>query len=475
MISSLGIGSGIDLQGLLDQLVAAERVPTEQRLAVREAGLQSQFSAFGNLTSAVQTVRDAAEKLANLTAQRSARVSGAIEAVTASADDTAALGDYSVLVDQLATQQSLATSAYASSDALVGSGTLTIAFGNTDYDADLDSYNGFTPDPGRATVDIVIGPGDQSLEAVRDAINEADADINASIVSDDNGARLVLASQVSGANSTLQISVNDNDLNNTDNAGLSALTFNAAATHLEQTVAGENARFSVNGLSLVSGSNTGITAVQGLTLDLQAASAQAAIVKVENLDSAVATALNEFADAYNGLVDLNSDLASFDPDSGQSGVLFGDTTLRGLIGNLRSGLSGSSINPGGGANSLIELGLTTGEDGKLSLNNEQLDEFLSEDFEASIDRLNDISDRYLERSDAYINGDGLIAVRTEGIQTRLDDIADERIDLQARIEGLEQRLTRQFANLDTLLANLRTTSQFVTNQLNNLNVGQSDA
>ncbi|MEM1090130.1 MAG: flagellar filament capping protein FliD [Pseudomonadota bacterium] len=474
-ISSLGVGSGIDLQGLLDQLVAAERGPTQQRLAIREAGLQAEFSAFGNLTAAVQSLRDAAEKLTELTPGKSAVVSGAIEALTASADETAALGSYTVQVDQLATQQSLATTAFASSDTLVGSGTITIAFGTTDYDSVGDVYNGFTADAGRTPVTIEIGPGDQSLSAVRDSINEANAGVTASIVTDVNGPRLVLSSNSSGAESTLEITVADNDGNNTDTSGLSALAFNAAATNLEQTVAGQDAAFSVNGLSLSAASNSGITAVEGLTLNLEAVSTTAAVIKVANRESDITSALNDFAEAYNGLVSLNGELASFDPESGQSGTLFGDTTLRGLINSLRTGLSVSGSFSGLGADSLLEMGLTTAEDGTLSVDNDAVQAFIGDDFNAALSRLTDVSDAYLKRTDPYINGDGLINVRTDGIQTRLDDIADERVALDRRIEAIEQRLTRQFANLDTLLSNLRTTSQFVTNQLSNLNINQSDS
>ncbi|MEM9531429.1 MAG: flagellar filament capping protein FliD [Pseudomonadota bacterium] len=468
MISSLGVGSGLDLNGLLDQLVAAERAPTEQRLAIREAGLQAQFSAFGSLSAAVQSIRDAASKLAELSASRSATVSGAVETVTVSAAANAALGDYAVRVDQLASSQTLASDAFSASDALVGAGTLTISFGATDYDPDSDIYTSFTADSSRPPVTIEIGPGDQTLSSVRDAINEANAGVTASIVTDSTGPRLVLSSGSSGAEGTLEITVDDDDGNDTDTSGLSALAFSAAATNLTQTVAGQDAAFTVNGLSLTSANNSGITAVEGLTIDLTAVSADEAVIRVRNRESDITGALNEFADAYNALLELNGQLAAYDPDSGQSTALFGDTTLRGLMNSLRSELSNNVLQTAGQPASLIDMAFDSGEGGRLSVNSERLNSFLDEDFSTAVDSLNALAESYVERTDTYLESGGLLAVRTEGIQTRLDEISDERLDLNVRIDNLQQRLTRQFASLDTLLANLRSTSDFITNQLSNL-------
>lgn len=471
-ISSLGVGSGLDLGSLLDQLVAAERAPAERRLNIREAGLQAQFSAFGTLSAAVQSLRDAAQKLSELSPSRSASVSGAIETVTATATEDSVLGNYSVIVEQLAASQNLASQAFSSASELVGSGTLTIAFGSTDYDPDTDTYNGFTPDDNNSSIEIEIGPGDQTLSDIRDAINEADGGVSASIVTDINGPRLVLSADDTGTNNTLQISVDDDDGNDLDGSGLSALAFNDQATNLEQTVAATDAQFSVNGLSLTSTTNSGISAVQGLSINLLATSTEAATVRVENRDSSVTSGLKEFADAYNELVDLNAQLASFDPETRQAGTLFGDTTLRGLISSMRTSLSGSGNSGAAGPQSFLQIGLATGEDGKLSVDSEAVQSFLEGGFEQAVDSLNAISQTYAEQTDAYLDGDGLLSVRTDGIQTRLNEIGDDRIDLAARIENLETRLTRRFANLDTLLANLRNTSDFISNQLSNLNVRQ---
>ena len=124
-ITSLGAGSGLDLQSLVDNLVAAERQPALQRLAFKETGLQAELSAFGSLKSAVSKVQSAFEKLRDLAPGKSAVVSGAVGALGASASDAAALGSYNITVGQLSQAHSLYR-AFTDSSEVVGSGTLTI-------------------------------------------------------------------------------------------------------------------------------------------------------------------------------------------------------------------------------------------------------------------------------------------------------------------------------------------------------------
>lgn len=470
MITSLGVGSGLDLQRLVDQLVAAERAPAEQRLNIREATLQAELSAFGSLKSALSSVVDAAAKLKELAPGKSAAVSGGLEAIAASASDSAALGSYSINVGQLASAHALATGVFASGDTVIGSGTLTIDFGTNDYDPDTDSYSSFTPNASRPAVDIEIGPGGQSLNQIRDAINEADIGVTASVVSDSSGARLVFASQTTGENNSIRIVTDDDDGNDRNTSGLSQLRFDEVRTRMEQTVAAADASFTVNGLTLTNSANEGIEAVTGLTIDLLSVSTSDAIVKVANRESAVTTAFNEFIDAYNALIDITSEVGSFDPESGASGTLFGDTALRSLLQSVRTGLSGSSIVTDSRVDTFAEMGLDVIE-GKLTLDGDRLSSFIDSGFDEAVEAIQNAAGVYADRLDAFDDeNDGLLQVRTDGIQNRLEDIADDRLGLLKRIESVEARLTRRFAGLDTLLANLQSTSDFITNQLANLNV-----
>ncbi len=475
MITSLGVGSGLDLQSLVDQLVSAERAPALQRLAVRESTLQARFSAFASLSSAADGLRSAATRLEELVPGRAATVSGAIEALTASASDAAPLGSYSIAVGQLAQAHALATGPFASASDPVGSGTLTITFGTTDYNPQNDKYNSFTPNPARAPVDIEIGPGAQSLADIRDAINAADAGVSAVIVGDASGERLLLSSDQTGLDNSIQIVVDDDDGNDKNQNGLSQLAFNKNATNLEQTAAAADAQLTVNGLALTSASNESVTITAGLTVDLLAPTAvgETATIKVANRTTSVRSALDEFVTAYNELVDLSAELGKYDPNSGPVGTLFGDTTMRGMMQSLRRNLSAGGAG-GPGLESLIDIGLKTDDAGHLSVDSERLDAALDGDFQAVVGLINGAGESYARIADAYVGGEGLLAARSDGIQTRLDGIADQREALDLRSERLQARLSRQFASLDTLLAGLRSTSEFISAQLANLNVGRGN-
>jgi flagellar hook-associated protein 2 len=175
-IAALGIGSGLDLNALVDQLVAAERKPREDRLNRREAEIEARLSAFGSIRGGLSALETALGKLASIQQGRTATSSDSTRmGVSARADSVP--GNYSIQVNQLATAQTLASAGFDDADGPVGTGTLTLRVGD------------------RLAVDVVIDEGNNSLRGIRDAINRADAGVQASIVNDGSGARLVLSSK----------------------------------------------------------------------------------------------------------------------------------------------------------------------------------------------------------------------------------------------------------------------------------------
>lgn len=468
MISSLGVGSGLDLQGLVQQIISAEGTPASARLNSKEAGLQTELSAFGSLKAAADGVKSALEKLKSLAPGRTAALSGNAGALTASAGSNTPLGIYNIEVSNLAKTHSMASAGYATTDTVVGTGTLSIQFGTTTYDSGSDIYSGFVPD-GNGTIDIEITTENNTLSGVRDAINAADAGVTAVIVNDASGNRLLLTSDKTGAENSIEVTVTDDDGTNLNTSGLSALAFNASATNLQQTVAGENAAFNINGLDLTSGSNSVAGAIDGLTLELASLTeGDPAIVKVNNNESAVNSAIQEFIGAYNEFFDLADQLDQFDAETGVAGVLFGDITLRGLKSSLRSAISGTIESQNTQLDSLLQLGIDPGELGRLDLDSEAFSAAVDADFEATVSFIQAAGDSLETVLDRYVGSDGLIENRTEGVQSRLEDIGEDRSVLVARLERMETRLVKQFASLDTLLADLQNTSNFLTQQLSNV-------
>src|SRR6185369_14560659 len=226
---------------IVSKLMSVEQQPLNL-LDSKEVPLQAQLSAFGTVKGSLAALRDATNALASPAkfGANAARVGDATVA-SASASTKATAGSHSIDVQTLARAQTLATTAYASTGTTLGSGTITLQFG---------AYNAgtFTPSAERATQTITIPSGQSSLASVRDAINAAKAGVTASVVNDGTGYRLVLAASASGAANALRITVADDDGNNTDAAGLSALTFDASTggtSHLEEKISAQDARLVV--------------------------------------------------------------------------------------------------------------------------------------------------------------------------------------------------------------------------------------
>ncbi|MFN2288842.1 MAG: flagellar filament capping protein FliD [Chromatocurvus sp.] len=384
MVAATGIGSGLDIEGLVTQLVAAEREPVENRLLSRESSLTSELSGFGTLKGALADFQGSVsglESLASFT-QRSASSSNT-SALGASAAANAAPGSYSVAVDQLAQAQSLASGTFGSLTDAVGEGTLSFRFGTTDYtpaDPDPGTYNGFTQNPGRSSASVTIDSGNNTLQGVRDAINAADAGVTAAVVNDGGGFRLLLSSSQTGAANSVEISAADADGNNADAAGLSRLAFNASASNLSQTAAAQDALFSINGLSLSSANNTVTEAVDGLTLSLREATSSPVTVSVAENRDAVRESITGFVEGYNAFVRTAGNLTRFDPESGDAGPLQGDFSARSVISQVRSAVTSPAEGATGAFSSLAELGITTTGDGTLTINSSRLDAALENDF-----------------------------------------------------------------------------------------------
>jgi len=380
-ITSSGIGSGLDIENLVTQLVAAERAPTENRLIKRSTEFAGQLSAFGALKGALSGLQSGLSGLQKLSTYsgRSATVSDS-DVLSAKASNTAAAGSYSIEVSQLAKAHSLASGSYSAATDVVGEGTLSFRFGTTDYtgpDPGPEAYNGFTLNGDKAAASITIDSSNNTLQGIRDAVNNADIGISASIINDGSGFRLLFASTDTGAENSLEVSVTESGA-----AGLSAFEFNASSSNLIQTVAAQDAAFTVNGLAVSSASNKVSGVVSGLELTLKEETTGTPVeVNVSRNSASIKGALNSFISAYNGFIDTANALTRYDPATQEAGYLLGDATMRGISGRLRGELN-AAIGGVGTYNTLASIGITTDDDGKLVLDQANLDKVLEDDFDA---------------------------------------------------------------------------------------------
>ncbi len=383
MITANGVGSGLDIEGLVTQLVAAERSPAQNRLNRQELQLKAKISAFGALKGSLSTFQAALSSLTDAQRFMARKVTVSQAGIlTATAGTGAVAGSYDVEVTQLARSHSLASGLYTSTGDVLGTGTLTLRLGTTDYDPLTDTYNSFTANSGTATATITIDASNNTVAGVRDAINAANIGAKASIVNDGTGYRLLLTSGATGVNNSLQISVADDDGNHSDAAGLSALAFNGVATHMTQTVAAQEAALTINGLAVTSASNTVSGAIDDVVLNLTALTSGSPVsISVAQDTATVKAEVVAFVAAYNSFMDTVNSQTAFDATTQVGGALLGDATLRTITRQIRE-LVGNAV-PGlnGALTSFAAIGIVTESDGKLTLNNARFDSALAANFD----------------------------------------------------------------------------------------------
>ena len=380
-ISSPGIGSNIDVSGIVSKLVALERQPITQ-LDLREASYQAKLSAIGTLKGALSSLQGAAAALNSSARFRgfTATVSNS-ELFSASAATGATSGSYDVEVQTLATSNRLASTAFASADTVVGNGTLTLQFG-TATPASVGppaTPASFAPNADRGIATITIDASNNTLAGIRKAINDANVGVTASIVNDGTGYRLTLSSTSTGAANSIKLTVEEGGLpaDNTDTTGLSQLAYDPVAAagsgkNMSETVAAQNATAILNGLTVTSATNTISSAIENVTLTLKkAAPGTTASLTVARDSASVRGAVDSFVKAYNDAAKTLKDLTAYNAATKTSGLLQGDTSVLALQGQLRTVLN-SALPTTNGYRSLSEVGISFQRDGSLAVNSTKL-------------------------------------------------------------------------------------------------------
>ncbi len=451
-IISTGIGSGLDISGIVQQLVAAEGQPVTARLGQQEARVQSKLSAFGLLKSSLSEFRDALDGLRNTDSflARTASTSDS-SPYTVSADSDAVPAKYSVEVAQLAQAQKLTSGVFTDADTVVGTGTLQIAVGADTFGIVVDSEN-------------------NTLAGIRDSINAAgdNPGVSASIVNADSGSYLILSGDNVGASNSMIVTQSGGD------GGLAALEYDPPnlLTSLTESIAAQDALIRIDGFDVASSSNTITGAVQGVTINLVTSDPGSTDdFTVANDEAAARGSVDEFVNSYNNLVDLFGQLASYDSETQVSGPLFGDSTLRAIQSQVRRELSNVVTDIDANFTTLSEVGISVQLDGKLTVDSTKLSAIMDDDF-VQLGQLFSATDGFAVRIydvvDSYLSNDGVLEAREDGLNKQIERIADDRTSLSQRLVSLETRLTRQFNAMDALLGQLSLTSNFLSQQLSSL-------
>ena len=467
-ISSAGIGSGLDVNSIVTQLMALEQKPLTS-LATKESTYQSQISALGQLKSALAAVDTAAATLRSTAAAPAWKTSVTTPGiVTASASAGATAGMHTLSVSNLAQTQILAAAGRASSSAPIGTGaatTLTFDFGTIAggaFDNTAGTYAGasFTPNAAKTPFTITLDNSNNTLDQIRDAINAAGGGVTAAVVNDGGTSpyRLVLTSASTGADSSLRIVVNGD-------ATLTGLLAQdpAASQRLSETQTAQDARFVLDGLAISKTSNNITDVLAGVTLTLTGTNAPGSTsLGVQRNSAPLASALGALVNAYNS---LNSAVAGY---TKAKAVLQGDLAAQSAQRQVRSALGNAPAGVSGSYTLLAQLGGSFQKDGSLTFDTAKFQAAVDADPTAVNALAGSIASSVKDAAAAFSAADGPVAGRIDGLNRSIADIDKRRIQIQHHLDQVETQYRAQFGALDTLLSSLKSTSNFLTQQLANL-------
>ncbi|WP_295872320.1 flagellar filament capping protein FliD [uncultured Zhongshania sp.] len=454
-LTASGIGSGLDINSIVSQLVAAERSPVETRLNSKESLIQARLSAFGSLKSALTNFKASLSTLKNPESftKRSATV-GDPTVFSATTTATAAPGTYSVKVEQLATSHKIASQAYTDSATSVGSGELNFTINGESFS-------------------VAVAEGADSLAEIRDAVNSAAANsgVSASIINDQDGAHLVFSSTKTGVENAINISVTAGASGDLSQLAYDTNLGSQVSSMVEKAEALDSIVI-VDGFNKTSADTKIEGMIEGVSLDLKKAlPGESFSLKVQVDTKSVKSAIEGFVNNYNTLMTTINDLTAYNPESKTAGLLQGDSATRSVANQLRQEMGTIVSGLGTELDSLAEIGITTGDKNKLVIDTTVFAEVVASDF----DKLSGIfssESGYAVRLDSLI-GDltasgGILTNRTDGLTSQVKRINEQREALDARIVGIEARYQAQFSALDSLLGQLNSTGDFLTQQLANL-------
>ena len=472
-ISSLGSGSGLDLNSLLTNLMQAEQLPLVA-LQNREASYQSRISALGTLQSALSSLQTAAGSMAPATGTTAATKYTTYNAsvadtsiATASAGAGAVTGSYSLEVSSLAQSQRLVTPAYAG-----GSATTPIATGDLQIEFGKLSGGVYTADSAR-TKTITIDSSNATLGGLRDAINTANIGVSATIVTGTNGAQLVLSGIGTGVSNVMKLS----------GTGIPPLTgfdydpVTDTGTMTQDPLQGGqvavDAAFKLNGIAATSSTNSVTGVLDGVTLNLlktsailtpatvgppaTAATYTPTTLKVSK-DSvgSLTTSLNSFIKAYNDANTAMSSLGAYNETTKSAGALQGNSTLRTAKNQIKSLVFGATAGGTSPYQHLSNIGVSLAKDGSLSLDSAKLSAAVAADPTSVANLVAAVGSAYKTSIEGLVGSTGSVTAATDGANRTIKDLTKRQQTLSHRLTIIQANYIKQFTALDSLIAGMQT-------------------
>ncbi|WP_294256369.1 flagellar filament capping protein FliD [uncultured Comamonas sp.] len=461
-ISSVGIGSGLEVETIVKQLVALESKPITA-LQTKASGINTQISAFSQLKSQISNLQDQLDKLTKpatwlgntLTSSNSAQVTG-------TATSSAVQATYDVEVSQMAAGQTIGSGLVASGTAL-GPGKLTISMGT--YGA-----NGLTPntkDGKNVSFSVDITAEDDSLAKIAAKINAAKGDVSATVLKDHTGERLVLQSKTTGVNSAFSVEA--------EGVGLQQFAYNGTDGTMKRSVEAQDTLAKINGIDMASHTNVFEEVAAGVTLTVAQKSAKDAApvrITIANDTATAKTALKNLVESYNALSNALKTMTAYDKDSKTAGTLQGDSTAINLQSAMRRLLSGPG-GEGGAFTSLSQMGIAFQTDGTLKIDDTKLDKALKDPESISKFFTSDVADanqdglavRMKDFTTGLLATGGTFSTKDETLKNALKRNTADQERQTARVTAYEARVRAQYSRLDTQMASLKSLDNYVAQQV----------
>lgn len=451
IVSALNAGSGIDVSALVANLVSAVREPKETAITDKQTLNNARISALASAKSSLETFSTALSSLLSGTGFSGEPVSNdtSIAAVSLLPGGTPSGLPAQIEVKQLAQAQTLVSTTLADSATTVGTGTLTLTTASGSYDITIDSSN-------------------NSLSGLASAINSADAGVTASVVVDNQGARLVLKGENGAANS---FTLTDSGNADTD---LQRFTFDGTTGGMTQSLAAQDSIIAIDNVEMYNSDNVVETAIPYVRIDLNKA-APGTLVTLASSEptSSVRDLVVEFVDAYNTLREALNTATAVGSDASTSGALAGDAGARDMMRQLAR-ITSTQLTDSGPYKTLAEIGVSTNRDGTLSVDTDRLDAVIAANPSAITQMLNPavatdtnpgLAGLMENVSDSILGDSGALTASQDKYDALKTSLADQLDKLDTQMANYEEQLTQVYAKMETRLTALKATQTYLQQQI----------
>ncbi len=434
-----GLASNLDTSSIVDKLVELESAPLTQ-LKNKQTAMKSQVSILGTIASKMDALKTAMKGLSDDGVLAVTNASSAV-GYSATPGSDASAGRYSIQTLSLANAAKARSTAFSSSASEVKAGTLSISVSGTAYS-------------------VAIAQG-ATLADVAETISTSGAPVTASVISDGTQSYLSITNKDTGY--TIGGDPSNALVITESSTGSSGTALGATITS-----AATNARVKVDGLTIERKSNEISDAVPGTTLTLKQITSTAEDLVLASDRDGTAERLNTFITAYNDVLSTVQKQLAVGAATDRESTLAGDSVLRTLQSSIQR-LITSEVSATGAVRTLADLGVKTGRDGTLSLDETVLSRAISADPSAVNNLFSDATSGLGTLASAMVDkfvnsSDGLLTSRTKSLNKRVDQLDDDQARMQLRIDSYRDRLVAQFTAMETVISSLKVTQQFLDQQ-----------